>query len=262
MLFFQATPSAALQDFVKCYWMAEGTDKNVSKIIPDGHAELIFHYGDSYLIQSDNTWHKQANTLIAGQLTQPIRLKPTGSSAVFGIKFRPTALWRIFGCNMKELRNQSVAADDILHIHHDRIVMQLAEPNSFQARVSVTERYLLGLIQNARTTAVDHLIGEIQRHDGNISPAHLAISSRVSSRKIERMFNEQVGVSAKVYSRLVRFNKVFSLLEQKDLSKAEASYLCGYFDQAHFNKEFKSFTGEDAVNYFRQSHHFANFFMK
>jgi AraC-like DNA-binding protein len=241
--------------------MVEGTDKNSNKIIPDGFSELIFHYGDPYLIEHNADWKQQSNCLIAGQLTKPVILKPSGNSGVFGIKFKATALWKMFGCNMKDLQNQSIAVNDILDINVNEIALKLTEAKDFAARVDLIEKYFGVLIQRTRRTQTDEAIAHMFEVKGNISVLQLASRLKISNRKLERMFNEQVGVSPKVFTRLIRFNSVFSVLEKKTITKAEASYLCGYFDQAHFNKDFKAFTGEDAVHYFRQNHEFANFFM-
>jgi transcriptional regulator GlxA family with amidase domain len=112
-----------------------------------------------------------------------------------------------------------------------------------------------------RQTLLDDILEKIQQSGGQLSICELCEKEKISMRKLERSFNEVVGVSPKVYMRLVRFNRVFKLIQQEDLSKAESTYLCGYFDQAHFNKDFKTFSGEDPGTYFKKNHAFSNFFM-
>lgn len=254
-------PELRLQPYVECCWIVEGLDLSEQKIIPDGFSELIFHFHDAYQITDKKTSHVQPLSIVAGQLNNPIFLKPTGRSGVLGVKFKPTGMWKLFGCDMHELTNQTIFFDDVIE-EKSFITEQLLRCTDNIDRIKIVEAFLLDKLNRAkRITEADALVQQIVRGNGKTSIQKLADENKISVRKIERLFLQQVGISAKLYSRLMRFNHVFKLLQQENLPRTEITYLSGYFDQAHFNKEFKEFSGENPESWIKQNHTFAKFFL-
>ncbi len=64
-----------------------------------------------------------------------------------------------------------------------------------------------------------------------------------SERYIQKLFLDNVGITPKSFSNIHRFNKSLQLIQTADLPLTSIAYDCGYYDQAHFIKEFKKFTG-------------------
>lgn len=258
-------PAASLRPFVECYWAAEGVSEKSSstqKIVPDGFTEIVFDYGDFYTFRDCRGNEKiQSRTILAGQITQPIHLTPSGNSGVIGIKFKPTGIWKLFGWNMADFTDDARDLDQLPNTVLTQFIQQLMTLASMNEKVHHVEELLVRQLPFARSTVADEIIKAIDSSMGDISVTALHEQFGIPVRKLERMFKEQVGVSAKRYARIVRFRHIFKLLQKPDWSKAEATYLAGYFDQAHFNKEFKEFSGEDPSSYFAQHHEFANFFL-
>jgi transcriptional regulator GlxA family with amidase domain len=130
-----------------------------------------------------------------------------------------------------------------------------------ESRITVVEKFLLNQLTGASASRLDPIIEKIKKEVGNITIKQLCEDFNISPRQLERSFNEQVGVTAKMFARIIRFANVYKLLQKPDLSKSDATYILGFFDQAHFNKEFKQFTGESPEHYFEGNHHFSNFFL-
>jgi methylphosphotriester-DNA--protein-cysteine methyltransferase len=74
----------------------------------------------------------------------------------------------------------------------------------------------------------------------------------------ERKF---IGLPPKFYARLIRFNYIFSLIQDKKLTWSELASQSGYYDLSHFVKNFQSFTGEDPSSYVFEDENLANFFL-
>lgn len=256
-------PKIQFRHLVEYYWIVEGNDATVQKIIPDGCPELIFHFGDPYKISSELIpEEKQSMSLAAGQLDRPIFLSPTGKSGVVGIKFKAIGFWKLFRCDVHPLANQAYSLRDVLDIDTDRLIEEINASTTNNQRVEIIENFLLEQLINAeKGSELDAVINDIQIKNGQVSIHELSVSHKLSVRKIERLFHQQIGISAKTYARLMRFASVFNLLQRPSISKAEASYLSGYFDQAHFNRDFKVFTGENPESYFKNNHTFSNFFL-
>jgi AraC-like DNA-binding protein len=255
-------PNPILQPIVDCYWVVEGFDQGIQKIIPDGYSELIFHFGDAYEISHERgISFIQPHSIAAGQLSKPVFLKPTGKSGVFGIKFKPAGLWNFLGCDMHLLTNTTYSLDDIVKPGSQHLVERLQSCSTNDQRIEIIETYLLNHWNPRAAEAIDLVISDIRMNRGQLAIETISRNRKLSVRKMERLFHQRVGISAKLYSRLIRFTYVFNLLQQSSITKAEACYLSGYFDQAHFNKDFKSFTDENPEMYFENNHTFANFFM-
>jgi AraC-like DNA-binding protein len=256
-------PNSLLSPWIECYWAVKGTDTAIQKIIPDGFSELIFHLGDRYKVIEGNSVALQALTIIAGQINKPIFLQPEGNSDVFGIKFKPTGLWQLTGLRMSHVSNEAIDLAEIMSPLSTIIYQKLFAASDMEKRVKAIDKILLSWFYKSanKKESADNLVDRIQKSNGVIPIRELAGSLKISTRKIERLFQEQVGISAKQYARLVRFSHVFQLMQQPDLTKVDISFLAGYFDQSHFNNEFREFTGENPERYFDQNHAFANFFM-
>jgi AraC-like DNA-binding protein len=255
-------PDPRLQPFLSFFWIVKGNEEMAQKVVCDGHSELIFHFQDPYRIKIRDRWQTQYLALVAGQIDRPIMLQPTGISGMLGMKFTPTGLWRLFNWNMKLLKNDAVPLRDFLAYEVGGLQLKLAESISNESRIHLAEKFLLRRLGAVnRKPALDPIVDCIRKTEGQISISSLAQTFKLSKRRMERMFNEQVGVPPKVFARIIRFKKVYQLLQQPNLNTAEVSHLCGYFDQAHLNKDFKTFSGEDPRNYFSGEHPIAKFFL-
>jgi AraC-like DNA-binding protein len=263
MTYSTFVPDPRLKPFVKCYWIVEGIDQSKQKIVPDGFSELIFHFQDPYEISTSHKTEVQPLTLVAGQLHSPIFLRPTGRSGVMGIKFTATGMWRMFRFPMRELVNQAIPIHDLLKDQIRSISDQLHFAVSNDQRIQIIEKLLFEKLNEAMgdESVVDLVIRGIVKDKGTTNILKLALQHKVSLRKLERLFNQQVGISAKLYARLVRFNHVFSLIQTPTLTRSDVTFLGGYFDQSHFNREFKEFSGENPESWTRQNHAFSKFFL-
>lgn len=262
MNFSEYPPHPLLRSIIECYWIAEGNSIEINKIIPDAFSEMIFHFGDVYQIQQiDKTWVNQPLSILAGQLTKPIYIRPTGKTGVLGVKFKPLGIWKLFSCSMSALENQTVSLRDFINLDSKTIIDSLRTTATDTKRIEIVNTVFLSKLTSSRTTFVEHIMEKIQQTQGAAAIATLCEEENISLRKLERIFREAIGISPKRYSRLVRFTHVFKLLHQKSIDRTEATYLCGYFDQSHFNRDFKIFSGEDPKSYFNADHVFANFFL-
>jgi AraC-like DNA-binding protein len=254
-------PDPRLKPFVACFWIVLGDEKIPQKVLSDGHSELIFHFGDAYQVHVNGHWETQSRALAAGQLSKPIYLRPTGSSSIVGVKFTPTGLWKLFGWNMALLTNQAISLAEFSKPSeplHDVI----ARSGNYAAMIGQIERFLLSSMTHAtKKENVDAIISHVEKATEQLSISAIAGYFQLSNRKLERLFHEQVGVSPKAYMRMTRFKQVYKLLQQSQLSRTEVSYVCGYFDQPHFNKDFRKFTGEDANTHFSRHNSLADFFL-
>jgi len=118
-------------------------------------------------------------------------------------------------------------------------------------RIKIVEQFLLSQLKDIQ---VDKLIVEavklIYQSKGTIRVKELNEKLFISQSPFEKRFRKVVGTTAKKFASIVRFNSVLdNLNETKSLT--EICYENNFFDQAHFIKDFKQFTGDTPENFKR-----------
>jgi AraC-like DNA-binding protein len=263
MEFRRIHPPAELRKLVECYWIARNPDPApvLQKIIPDGFPELIFHFGDPYRIQLADTWEQQANNLLAGQITKFFFLENSGTSDILGIKLNPAAVTQLFDINMSALCDRVVPLDEVGHPWLLNVHRIIREAGDHEMRIQLFNQQLINF-QSIKNNPLERAIEAIQQSRGAISVSALCQQCGFSERQAERYFKRYIGLPPKFFARVIRFSHIFQVAREKKLSWSEVGLESGFYDQAHFIKDFKAFSGEDPSRYFFDEPTLANFFMK
>ena len=108
----------------------------------------------------------------------------------------------------------------------------------------------MSIFRENNSAQINRAVHEIYKHQGFISIQTLAGKVCLSPQQFRRRFNEEVGMSPKEYSRIVRINHVLALLRKKTGSTlTQLTYQLGYFDQAHFIRDFKAVMGDSPKHF-------------
>ncbi len=259
-------PDKKLTPWVDCYWLADSDSlvQEKKKIIPDGFPEIIFHYRDPYRINISGRWQQQSKHLFAGQIRKFFFLENTGASGMVGIKFKPAALASLFDLSMTDYVDKVVPLSKVVGKTFDSIATLIHDPVTPEELTKAIDRELSLLLKPISDDAlkVERCLALIFSRKGNVEVAELCDQVSVTERQLQRLFNRYIGLAPKFYCRVVRFSHIFSLMEQHDSSWVEIALESGYYDQSHFIRNFKVFTGEDPSAYLFEEDTLANFFMK
>ena len=151
-----------------------------------------------------------------------------------------------------ELFNLSLSLDDIFEKGKvNEVEEKLALSFTDKQRIKVVEQFLLTQLKDIET---DKLVVEavklIYQSKGTIRIKELNEKLFISQSPFEKRFRKVVGTTAKKFASIVRFNSVLDKMkETKTLT--EICYENNFFDQAHFIKSFKKFTGDTPQNFKR-----------
>ena len=133
----------------------------------------------------------------------------------------------------------------------DKIIRpKLLELKTLQEKISFTEQALLKRLSDVReNTVVNDTIQNILINKGSLDIAKLAKKSFVSTRQLERLFHEYVGITPKKLSNLIRYQFLWrDILCEPDFDVLSAVYKFGYTDQSHLLREFKRYHSMDIHN--------------
>jgi AraC-like DNA-binding protein len=170
-----------------------------------------------------------------------------GVTTLLNIHFKPVGFFHIFNIRPQELIDKMVDNEELLSKEVLLVQEQLHEAPTLKDCITLLEKFLINKIVSQKPKyrhrgivwAADLLI----QQKGFCSIKKLAHHCNMTLQTFEVQFIEQVGLSPKIFSRLLRFGLAVDLkLYQPDKSWTQIAHTCGYFDQAHFIKEFKKFT--------------------
>lgn len=243
-------PSPDLASFVKSYWTLEVfPDGNTGKqrIVPDGCIELAFILGDDikrYI--SGSEYIIQPRAMVLGQTVAPFYIQPVGYVYTFAASFYPYGFSNFISEPIKNLKNKETAINELFE---ENEAAQLEESiiNALDTseRINILEDFLLAkladesMIENIVKNTVEILFS----NNGNISINKIVNGDQSLKRKLERQFLDVAGISPKQLSKLIRLQAALKLLISQEEALTNIAYTSNYYDQSHFIKDFKEFTG-------------------
>ena len=170
----------------------------------------------------------------------------SGAQHGLQVNFTPLGAYRFFGVSMRAIANRVVHLPYVLSAQADRIESQLSEAPSWDHRFALLDRLIAGRIAASRapSAGVGWAWRRIQAAGGNIDIGALTREIGCSRKYLIARFHDEIGLPPKLVARIQRFHRVRQLLDSRtDASWAEIANGCGYYDQAHFNRDFRQFAG-------------------
>lgn len=163
------------------------------------------------------------------------------------VNLSPLGAHMLFGVPMHELSSKLVLPlEDVLGAEAGELAERLELARSWSARFAILDRFILRRVHEARRPSpdVDWAWRRLRATGGLLPVGELARELGCSRRHLIGRFREQVGPAPKTAARLVRFQRTVRLLQRHDGSRfAEIAHRCGYYDQAHMNREFRELAG-------------------
>jgi len=252
-------PSGILSKYIKQYWTLE-TSANEGevkeRVIPTGNIDLIFHYAKALTVQKpDGTDYQQAPFLISGQNSSYVDVVSDEKIGMIAVVFYPHTAGLFFDFPLNIIENQSVCLRTLLKDKINLLEDKIALANNLQSRIEAIENFLFSCLHNNADKQLELIVGAlkvINQHRGQINSTELANSLGISNKQLERKFAAQIGKSPKKFIKIVRFQSVLD--NAKNMTEEKLSNLAydnGYFDQAHFINDFKTYTGYPPKEFFK-----------
>ena len=250
MIYQTFEPAEDLRALVKCYWTLDSQqaeDHQRQTIVPDGCMEMIFHLGDLYKqYVTDDKWIIQPRCFVIGQLTQPLEIEPTGTTAIFSVRFHPQGFSPLATIPVKEMENTAVSLDELFDADGIQIERAILNATSTDERIALIERFIKSrLVQSATIDfVVKSTVETILTASGQLTVHELSEQVKLNRRQLERKFASAIGLSPKQLMKTIRLQATLKqLLNNQFTSLTALAYEGAYYDQAHFIKDFKEFTG-------------------
>lgn len=255
MRYAEHIPHSDLLPYVKCIWVLEADYLQSELIIPDGCIELIFHFEDLYEVDQNGATRNQGRAFIFGQIEQAIRLTPSGKTGMVGVRFHPFGLAAFSKVPLREFTNMSVDLPSIWGTEARELEDQLREALSNKERITLLEAFLLKRIRPIEPLRrLQFAMGTLKEPTERLDFQKLCYQLNLSERQMERQFARYVGIGAKRLHRIYRLQKAIQLIERNNgTNLTHIAMDAGYYDQAHFNRDFKSIVHQSPRAYYHSN---------
>ncbi|MCW8879074.1 MAG: helix-turn-helix domain-containing protein [Kangiellaceae bacterium] len=244
-------PHPDLASLVNFYWTLEVPAEDESqrqRIIPDGGIEMAFILGDDIKrYTSKDEFILQPRAMVLGQVIEPFYIEPLGVVNTFAVSFYPYGFANFITEPIKNLANKETPIDLLFgETSAKELEGKILTAANTKERINVVEEFLFDrlnetfTIDNIVKTTIDNLLST----KGN-TPINKILKHDLSKRRqLERKFVKQVGISPKQLGKVIRLQTALKmLLNEEEESLTRIVYESGYYDQSHFIKDFKEFTG-------------------
>jgi AraC-like DNA-binding protein len=252
------TPAAPLSAFIHCFWYWESAPRPHAKekLLPNGEPAIIFNLRDQPIRIYDpgdlNKYQSYGRAVLSGARSDCFVIDTDQQECVLGIQFRPGGAFPFFQMPASEAEGRSVDLEDLWPVHAREIREQLLAARSVSCMFQLLERRLLQQLVRPLELhpAVSYALREFQAstHNGQIATVTNQIG--LSARRFIELFRRQIGLTPKVFCRVLRFQRVLQTIRTtQDIDWADLALSCGYYDQAHFIHDFHSFSGLTPSSY-------------
>jgi Helix-turn-helix domain len=221
---------------VVCFWTLEvgGAPGQIFPyaIVPDGTCDLIFAFGET-----------DPGSFLSITTSEFAEIPLSGGSRFFGIRFFPGVLPRLHPYSLSGLSGQNPEARDWLGSRVGDWEQRFAATRSPEEAVLLARSFLSALFHHLRPFD-PRLARSLHLVYASAGSARIEreVADWFSSRQLRRVFESHTGLSPKTFSRVLRFQHV---LRAGGNGPVPGPFWLdfGYFDQAHFSKECRLFTG-------------------
>lgn len=246
-------PRPALHPYVRFFWsMRRATPLpayHEERMYPRGGYGLVFNFGDTVCLDQQPV---SEPLFLDGTTTFSRTIGVAGTVELLGVQFQEGGAYPVLGVPLAELRNETAILEILDRPTLLRLHTQLYEAPSLAARIQLLDAWLGQrlLLGNRCNMLIPASLKLLRERAGQLPIAQLAAACAISQRQLERYYQCQVGMSPKQYSQLLRVEA--ARLALKHTHAPSTSYLAaelGFYDQAHFIREFCAVMGMTPTAY-------------
>jgi AraC-like DNA-binding protein len=247
MIQIQKVRPQQLGRFINWFAIYHFHDEAPVRMYPEGFFELVFQVGSNFfqISSESDKWEKRPMQFIGGLHNKSYSIKPQHSnSSLISVKFKPNSARYFIPEKLQLFKNKLVRIDDVFKRSSLGRLEELYGQSSALKAIWYIEEFLATILIDKPDSRIDHVLDAIASSKGIMGMKELASYACLSDSQFRNRFNEEVGMSPKEYSKIVRIKHISETLFHNPTQKlTELTYEMGYFDQAHFIKDFKSVMG-------------------
>jgi AraC-like DNA-binding protein len=249
-------PAPPLGKFIHHFWHCTAAPSHArQRILPSGTNELVINLCEDEVRIHDSEqlegWRRFPGIAVSGAYAGAFDIDPSQSASMMGVHFRPGGAFPFFGAAVAEFANSHLA----LEVLWGRLAVELRErlcsaatpQRRFQILEDTLKARLRWLSEHPAVSLALDIFGP-----AGIRHSVRAVAKRVglSQRRFIQVFTAQVGLTPKLFCRVLRFQHVREVVVRAATPNwAEVALDCGYYDQPHLIHDFQEFSGLSPTDY-------------
>ena len=236
-------PQTSISKYVRSILVIENYNQQDDFILPlfaNGSPTLVFNTAKA--TSKNNNINKLT---LYGQTITPGELLIKEDFTLIAYFLFPAALMSLFNISAGELTDRSIELNFFKHARSYNLEEQLLNTNMLNYRLELLNNFIKKLAGNAISinNITEFATKKLKESNGQLSLKNIQQELCITERTLQRLFETNIGLSPKMYSRICQFQSAFQQLNQQQYSKlSDIAYQNGYTDQSHFTNVFKEFT--------------------
>lgn len=220
-------PSQAISEF---YQVKTNNQQQPILVIPDGCIDIIFECNPV-----------KPTARVYGLILDIQNVPMQPNICYFGVRFFPGIIPEFIQVSAENLFNNIINFTDIV-VNSDELIAEIATQSDIEQRIYLFLRRFSNQLKGNYSVMTEFIIKTILNDNGELRIKFLEEKTGYCSRHIQRIFKQEVGISIKAFSCIMRFQAAIHALTSQTCTRlSDLTYNLGYSDQAHLHKEFKKF---------------------
>lgn len=237
-------PHALLKKYVLYYNVVFPTQNMFTEhytLMPNACGTLSIAYNGRKVLAE--LWGASATPTLLGK-------EPNQYQVMLLIQFSPYGLYQLTNFHQAEFTDKRISLKDVDKELSVLLCQIFETADNIPELFSMCDRILYSRMEhNAISDALIVAANKILDSHGHIIVSELASEVGYSDRQLNRLFLMQIGMNIKSYARLIRFNYILKHIQQSPCIFAALAQQAGYFDQSHFDKDFRAISGVSPKTY-------------
>ena len=251
--FIPVTPHPSLSPYIAKLWVFESSGRlpalERKLIVPNANLKLTLSYRNGIAARvGDKSFLQRENELtLTGLIDEPVTLDPheDAQTGTIIIEFNQLGAYRLFHLSFAEVKNHIAEMDDLFGNGVRELKLKLAEASNLNLKLQLLQSFLIKRLEATTPDSIyDYCINRIADSKGLISVSELEKETGYTSRWLQRKFLEHLGTGPKNLAEIVRFKQFYQAYSTGAPSQKLKQHIYHYYyDQSHFLRAFKRFTG-------------------
>ena len=247
-------PAESLKPFVKTFIFIESENAMENRILPDTSIVMAFRFRGETGFAERGIKNRLPVSMITGLRKSERLINYSKKAATLLVMFDEGGAAAFFSEPLHEMFGMSLPLDNLVRRSAlNEIEERLSDARNNLQRISIVERFLESKLRDFRRDLL--VLGAVQKiksANGTVKIKDLTTEFYISRDSFEKRFRRIVGTSPKHFAAIVRLRNLINNRSPAE-SFTDAALAAGFFDQAHFIKDFKSFTGQTPQVFFKSS---------
>lgn len=257
---YEYIPKGLLATYIKSIWVSDNYSPASSRerVLPNGASQLIINLGHQKFRHFDTAdSHREKDydpALITGIYTSNIFLDSYSRISTIGAIFRPGALSALFNRPANVFTNDVVSLQNLMGSQISALRQRLIEEASAEEKCKLLGTFLYRHLNDSfqPNPAIIYSVKQLNNKNGMPRIAEIRDKTGYSRRHFSGLFKELVGITPKQYAQIRRFQFTLTLMQYRNIQDwVDIALAGGYYDQSHFNRNFKSLSGISPTEYYR-----------